>query len=428
MKLKHVISVHVIALILLSASVTFAEEAAPVVSRPVNGISGKIYEKHGGLVHGFLSVAEKYADNILYTPENEKRDLITLITPGIWLSLPGGKEEIPQTVTASSAPAGVVQSSLSSPSFRRLLMYASYTPEFEIYRKHTNENTESHLLEAGVRYRFRGDLSLGVLDQYDVSHDDRSSDHSRLLNTYKNNLFSVSAGYDVARDFSVEAGFSSFRVDYSAARNDFRDRRDTSADGTLSYHFTSKTSVFWEYEWVDISYDEAGLDDSREQNLLVGLRWDFTGKSAGIVRAGWGVKQFDSAIRGDEGAFRMDIQVEHHFTGDTGIVLDAYQRTEETNLLSADYRMSRGVNLAYTQKIRSWLQISLGGAFVSDTYEGGALSNPRERRYTLNAGAVYAFRKWFTCGVEYTFSRQDSDFAMNDYRSNEVVFRVTVSL
>ncbi len=413
-------------LLILVPFVVSAAGEMPVGTSPVDGISGAIFEKHGGFLHGFLSVGESYADNILYTSGDELEDFVTRVSPGIWFSIPGGQEEIPATATASSAPGGVVRSSLSSPSFRRLLAYLTYTPEFEFHREYSDENTDSHRAEASIEYRFRGDLSIGVLDRFEASHDDRRTDNSLLTNTYTNNLFRAFATYDVSSDISLDVTYSQFMVDYTRDRNLFRDRQDTSIGATLSYHTTAKTAVFAEYGWTDIAYDHTTLNDSREQNFLGGIRWEITEKSAGVIKAGWGTREWDGS-RGDEGTFRMEAQVEHRFTDTTRITIGAYQRTEETNITAADYLNSRGVSLRYAQKISSKLQASLGGAWQFRSYEG-AVNSDEEDTYFFNAGISYAFRKWLTSGIEYTFSRQESDFGLYDYTANEVVFRVTVSL
>jgi hypothetical protein len=411
----------------LAPSAVWAEGGEALGTSSEGGISGAIYGKHGGFAHGFLSVAERYADNILYTPEEEMDDFITTVSPGVWFSIPGGQEEISGTATASSAPGGVVKSSLTSPSYRRLLAYLAYTPEFTLYREHSDENTESHQLEASLEYRFRGDLTLGFLDRFDASHDDRQTDNTLLINAYRNNLFQVFATYDVSSDLTFDLICSHFLVDYTEDRNLYRDRRDMSVGGTLSYHLTSKTSLFAEYERVDMEYDNAGLRSSREQNFQGGLRWEITEKSAGVVKAGWGIRDWDLSQAGDEGSFRMDIQVDHRFTNTTRIAIGAYQRTEETNTLAADYRIGRGASFRYTQKIRSKLQAHLGGSWLFETYKGGA-GELKEETYACNTGLTYTLRKWLSAGLEYTFSRQTSDFELYDYTANEVVFRVAGSI
>lgn len=403
-------------------------EASPSTSQ--SHISGAIFEKHGGYVHGFLSVAEKYSDNVLYMPGYEVDDFITLVSPGIWVSIPGGKEEIPETTTASAAPGGVVRSSLTSPEFRRLLAYAAYTPDLEFYQEHSDLDIVSHDLEASCQYRFRGGLSIGVLGQAVSSYDDRRTSNSIRINEYDNQLLQIFAGYHMSPKLTIEAGYSQFLVDYNAGRNFFRNRTDESANGSLSYHISPKSSLFTEYEFVRIVYDGNSLNDSDENHLSGGWRWNITDKSSGLIKAGWGVKHFERPDIDNEGSFRLNVQIAHQFTAKTKISINAYRRTEETNILITDYLLSNGISFQYTQKIRSKLQVAIGASWMLRSYRGGpaAADTAEETLYAINAGINWAFRKWLTTGIEYTYNRRFSDFILSDYTTNEILFRITASL
>lgn len=392
------------------------------------GISGSIFETHGGYVHGFVSVAEAYLDNILYTATDKKGDIVTLISPGLWVSIPGGQEEIPKTTTASSVPGGVVQSSLSGPEFRRLLAYLAYTPEFEFYREYSEENTTIHQLQGSVEYRFPAGLSGGVMDQFEIDHDDRKSDSSVAINEYTTNLLEGFVTYELSPKISLELYASHYALDHNAVRNRFRNRIDYSAGGALSYALSAKTSLFGQYDLVVIRYEDDSLRNGEERSLSGGWRWDVTGKSVGSIQIGWGEKRFETPDMDNTSDLRVSVQLAHQFTAKTGVSVNAYRRTEESDLADSDYRLAHGIDLGYTQQVRSKLQLALGYSWSVQTYQGGTLADIADKAHAASAAVTYTLRKWCAAGIEYGYSRQISDREAFDYTANEVVLRLTLSL
>lgn len=391
-------------------------------------LTGDLFESHGGYAHGFLSVGETYCDNILYTPTDELADWVTRVSPGLWVSIPGGQEEIPNTATASSVPGGVVQSSLKSPEFRRLLAYLSYTPEFEYYRENSDENTTAHLLKASVEYRFPVWLSGGAAAHWRTTHEDRRTDNSLAINEYTSELFRGYGECQFSPRVSLEIFGSYYALDFDEDRNAFRNRIDYSAGGDLSYALTAKTDLFARCELVVLRYDEDWVRNGEERNIYGGFRWDVTDKSSGSIGIGWGKKDFVASGAEAETNFRVAVQIEHQFTAKTGISLDAYRRTEETNISFSDYRLTQGVDFLYTQQVRSKLLLSLEYFLAMETYRGGSISNLEEVIQMAGAGVTFAIRKWFSAGVEYTYSRRASDLDDLDFTANEVVLGLTLSL
>lgn len=431
--MKHHISVSItLALMMLFCSNLSAQEQEIAEGN----ISGGIFEREGGYFHGFLSLAELYSDNIYYTDQNKEQDFITRVTPGLWLMLPGGKERLPETATASVTPGGVVIRGAGDDSFRRLRAYLFYSPEFEMYADHSDENTQRHLAEGSVEYAFSGGLSIGLKNQYHYSNDERGSgmtSQTLELDKYANNLFSVFSVYRISPKLSLEADYSSFYVDYVASRNDYRDRNDASASGALFFQLFSKTAVFGEYEYVSITYDQDSAWNGDEQHFFGGLRWRITGKSAGMIKAGWGVKNFDLPGSEKENTVIYQARIQHAFTAKTGVALNAYRRTNESDIATADYAVTDKINLSYTQKIRTKVMTRLGMAYTRDSYsERSTGKNPESGRedelYDLTAAIHYAFKKWLTAGFEYTYADRGSNFEDYDYSTNEFLFKISGSL
>ncbi|MDX9787065.1 MAG: outer membrane beta-barrel protein [Desulfobacterales bacterium] len=399
-------------------------------------ISGAVFERAGGYCHGFLSVAELYSDNIYYSDRDNASDTITRITPGVWFVLPGGKERLPETATASITPGGVVIRGAGSESFRRLRAHLFYSPEFEVYADHSGENTQRHLAEGSVAYNFSGGLTLGVKDQYHYTNDERGAgvtSATLALDKYSSNLFSVFGAYPISSKLSVEADYSRFYVDYLAGRNDFRDRNDASASAALFFQLFSKTALFGEYEYVDIVYDSENVWDGDEHHFFGGLRWRMTGKSTGMIKAGWGLKNYDIDASEQENIGIFQAKIDYAFTAYTGMTISAYRRTNESNIETADYTVTDNLSVTYSQRIRKKIKASFELAYTRDSYNsnrmGENVAGDREDEiYDIVAAVNYAFRKWITAGVEYTHAERDSSFEDYEYSVNEFLFKISCSL
>ncbi|ESP92611.1 hypothetical protein PL2TA16_04117, partial [Pseudoalteromonas luteoviolacea 2ta16] len=88
-------------------------------------------------IHGYLSVAERWTDNLFYTSDDTDSDFVTHVTPGIRLSLPGTKEDLLAISTATTSPGGLTFDRLADPENRQFQAYLSYSPEMEFYHDHS---------------------------------------------------------------------------------------------------------------------------------------------------------------------------------------------------------------------------------------------------------------------------------------------------
>ena len=392
-------------------------------------ISGSIFEKHGGYFHGFLSIAEKYSDNILYENTNKKTDLITIVSPGIWISIPGSKDRLPQTDTASLTPGGIVTSSLDTGESRRLQASIVYSPVFEIYKDNSDEDSSQHLIEGRFQYRFSGGLTFGAKNQFNSAHDNRGSGFSQTLNEYSTNLTHMFASYDLTEKLTLKANLSTYSVDYTDNRNDDWDRKDNRISGSVYYHLTDKTSFFSEYEFISVGYDKKKMYDSDETSIIGGLQWHATDKSTGLFKFGWFDKRFQQSRSEDETSYRLEFQLNHWFTSKTLITIRAYRRATETNYFSTAYVVSDYAAIGYKQQLRSNLQLIIDGSYLTDDYQTKNMTDFQETYYRGSLGISYAFRLWFSAGCEYIYGHRNSEYGDDyGYTTSEILFRITASL
>jgi hypothetical protein len=292
-----------------------------------------------------------------------------------------------------------------------------------------------HTAEGGFTYNLASGISLDLRDTFLRSYD--TVDTSALVgpgevDRYKSNLFYLLTSYDTGNRFRVRFDYSHFLLRYDAERNFPRNRTDNSFSGYLYYKLKAKTSLFVQYSFVDIGYEEDTPLNSTEHNFYGGLLWEITAKSRGSVKAGYGIKDFSgSGIRNNNLIF--EAKVDHRFTPKTSLALTAFRKTDETNIPSTFFVLTQGVSANYQQLLTARVTGSAVLSYTNERYGsdlavGGITAKRTDNVYQASAGFQYEFRKWLKTGIVYVYTRNDSNFPEFDYSSNTLFFRVTGSL
>jgi|WetSurSiteA1Bulk_404760.scaffolds.fasta_scaffold03006_2 polysaccharide biosynthesis protein VpsM len=395
-------------------------------------VSGSVFGKRGGFVHPFLSITEYYTDNVFFSPDNTKDDFITVFSPGIWLALPHVYEKLLRIETSDVDPGGFSLSRYKPDEFQPYQAYLFYNADIEKFAKHSSEDAVNHKFEGFFQYNLRGGLSFEVMDQYIDSHDDRGTGINTELSEYKTNLANFIMMYRTASRFDFRIDTSYFLVNYDKSIDDYRDRYDLSLAAYIFYKATPKTRFFFEYEYLDITYDENILSDSREHHFFGGMQWDITAKSKGSVKAGYGKKDFASAEENADD-FIFEVQIDHHLTPKTSLMLRASRSTNETDVSTTDYVLSDTIELEYLQKITAKISADIKLSYTRDAYKDDFTYNGRTAKldddYYDGAFALqYKFREWLQADAGYIFMKRDSSFSEFDYTTNVFFFRLTGSL
>ena len=70
-------------------------------------ISGNIFGGKTGMLHPYLSLSQKYTSNVFKTSDNEEGNFITVVSPGLWIAVPGTKEKMVKIDTTNTVPGGL---------------------------------------------------------------------------------------------------------------------------------------------------------------------------------------------------------------------------------------------------------------------------------------------------------------------------------
>lgn len=409
-------------------------EQPPIGSTKERSASdAEMFGKKGGYVHPFLAVTEFYTDNVFYSKKDKKSDFGTVLSPGIWFTVPGVYEKLLVADTSVLSPGGFSLSRYKPETFKRYQTYLFYNADIELYSKENSGNFVNHKLEGLLQYNLRGGLTFELIDQFLFSHDLRGTGISSELDKFRTNLANFVVTYNVGDRFMLRLDYANYFVDYTASRNGFRDRNDNTASAYLFYLFRPKTSLFCEYEFVDVSYVKDIQSNSAEHHGFLGIQWDVTSKTKGSVKAGYGLKDFSRSDIKNSNDFIFEAQVDHKFTAKTSVLLKASRKTNETNISNTDYMVSDFIEAQYIQRLTGKITANAGLSYGRNAYHnefiyGGRTKKLKDDYITGMLALQYKFKEWLELDTGYLFSRRASSFPEFDYTNNSFFLRITGSL
>lgn len=388
--------------------------------------SKELFGKEGGYWHPFVGFHGFYNDNIYNTRDDRKDDFIFVMSPGVWLTVPRIQHKLLQVDSSNRSPGGFNVGRLTPESFRRYQTYFFYGADIEMFSKHSSENTVNHRAEGLLQYTMRNGLALELLNKFMFSHDTRGTGVSEELDKYRSNLTNFMAFYDTKKT-KLRFDYSHFLVNYDSSRNGFRDRHDNALSGEVHYKIKPKTSLFVQYQFVDISYQDDTLSDSNEHHFYGGIEWAVTAKSRGRMKAGYGLKDFSDSSIGDGNDFIFEAQIDHRFTPKTSVTVAALRKTNETNISTTDYMVTTGIRSEYTQQISRRLQGSAKLAYWNEQYKGnidyaGETGERHDNIYEGGLRLVYNVREWLNFDLGYLVTTRNSNFSDFNYVNNSILF------
>ncbi len=395
-------------------------------------ITGDIFGEEGGYFHPFLTVEAAYTTNIFFTDKNEESSVITTIAPGIWIALPRTREKLVSVSTSNSSPGGVEYSHLQADESRKLQTYFLYSPSFVFYSGFSDYNYTNHTLEGFFNYNFGFDVSLEIIDQYNIKSEINDDGQGKLLDEYQDNLFSVVASWEPSPKFKFRFDFSNYFTKFDKSVNGFRDRQDNSFAAYIFYRFKPKTSAFIEYEYAVIDYDSYSNSDSTEKRYYAGIDWEVSAKSKGRVKAGFLEKEFDlDSNRGEQG-FSMEAQLQHAITPKSTFIINANRKYHETKLLDSYFIETTGISAAFLLRFSRKWSGAINASYRRETYTGSDQNGTIDERvddiYGIGPAFKFDAKKWlvFEGGLHYT--ARDSNYDIYDYENGLIYLRMRIDL
>jgi polysaccharide biosynthesis protein VpsM len=420
-----------------------AADAQPIESSPApspylyqpeplerRATAAEVFGIRTGYLHPFLSVGEFFTDNLFNTPDDRRSEFVTVISPGIWVAVPGSRQPLIDIDTRNTAPGGLEVTRFRTEGERRFQGYGLYRADIRKHRNFSEEETTNHRVEGLLQANLRGGLSLELLNIFRKNYEAYGTGLTQEeLNTFESNLMRFSANYQMSPRLRLQANYGFFAIDYDALRNRFRERDDHTASALLFYRMLPKTSAVLMYRFADIDYDLSDLPDSREHQYLGGFQWVPNDRSRARLLLGKGEKRF-SDDRGSSDDLIGEAQFNLTFRPRTIFNLRAVRRTNETTIPGMRDMMSHRTRIEVVQRLRERVSAGIELSYARDRYRDGSLpagefSGRKDDYYGAGVNVGYSFRRWLNLSLGYSYVERQSNFGRFEYYSNNVFVNLT---
>ncbi len=397
----------------------------PEGQAPASGeVSSEVFGKESGRIHPFLIVQGRWTDNLFTTKTNKKKEFITTIAPGVWIAIPGNRTKLLSIDTRATSPGGLQLSRIEPEKSRRYQGYLLYSPEFELYTKHSKHNHVNHKAEGMLQWNLSSGLSFDLIDVYRQREDIAGNNIYDTLYRYSSNLLDLIATYQPSEKFIFRLSYSNYYLDYDEAINSFRDRIDNTFDVYGFYKIKPKTSLFLQYSRSYIDFDKNYILDSIENKYYAGINWAMTGKSRGRLKIGFIDKEFDHNSSEDQDGFSFELQTIHNLSAKRALQVNAFRNFNESDFISATSFYATGVDLGILQRFSKKWTGAFNVSFEKDSYNG---SDREDDFLRLGPAVRYKPKDWLFFDLAFYWTNCESNMDEYSYRVHELIGSITFS-
>jgi len=383
-------------------------------------LPGDIFGTKSGYFHPFLSLTGKYSDNIYRERDDTISDFSVVISPGIWIAVPGS-DKIILSVSSSTAQPGGLSTFLEKPeAFSRYQSYAFYGADIERFTKESDRNNIKQTANGFFQYNLRGGLSFNVYDKWIDSEDPLRYSEFIVADEYVSNLLGFIIDYNISEKFNLRLDLNNFYLSYNEDFNQFKDRTDNGLSLYGFYIYSPKTSLFAEYNIVDVNLDQETSPDSLQNSFYLGTIWNPTEATQLTGKLGYSQKDFSDEGKDSVDGFSFELKANHNFTEKTSISLFGAQKIYETKIPNTDYQNMRTLTATLTQKLTDKITCNLGLDYTENDYKSTTASgNDRDDTvYNIEPGIQYMIKRWLMLRAWYAYTDRDSSDDFFDYKEN----------
>ena len=348
-------------------------------------------------VHPYITADTAYTTNAFSTAGNRVDDYITTYTPGLSLELP----------------------------FRRHSLFLDYNIVDKNYKDFSDEDTTSRNAYGLLNLKVGSRLDVSISDTYIKGHEPRGSSATGSIEEFKNNIVDARIKHALVDVSSIEFGYSGSSWSFDTAANDFRERDENTLSVAIYLKVLPKTSVFVEYALKDVDYEVIepilGVTLDNETDFAqVGIKWDATGKSTGILKAGYSWRDYDDKTLGEHNTWVGSLEGVHNFDKYTTLTLTAARTLDETSLSGTRFTTSTGAFGELKHKFYRKFSLAARGSRTEVDFSDplATVEKRIDRVGTVGAGFGYDMQDSLTFALNYDHTKRNSNETAKDSIDN----------
>lgn len=420
---------------------------------PDEPTTDEIFGQPGGHLHPYLSLKGEWTDNLFNLDADETNNLLTVVSPGIWVGFPSMKQ-IPVSLTPhNTAIGGMRFSDPGSSSYDRFQAYLLGGLDYKNYSEDSDLNYTAWRIEGLFQYNLPAGISFRISDRFSYDRDRydigsflpedftvvdgtiyQTSLPSRIRDYYSNQA-NIAVKIDMSEKFSLLLDYVNFYLDYDEEENAWLDRSDNRYSCSINYTYSPKTSFFVEYDFADIRYDTDTRNNSSNNFYYGGLTWKGTAKTSLMAKGGYQVKEYDNNennLNKSNDTFVMEMDFIYLLTDKTKITAGLYKALEETDSVLSNGKDTLVAKVRYNQNfsqriqgiIEFWYEISDYENF-NRTESSDIFENRRDDRYLVRPAVQYIIRDWLMAELAYSFENRVSTESLFNYTTNTLSLRLS---
>lgn len=316
--------------------------------------------------------------------------------------------------------------------------YLSYELNDATYFSSDEDDYTDHFVEALASHEFTARHRLRGQYNYERMHDARGLGITEGQGANVNSV----AEQDIHRAFlrygfgarsarfniDVEAGYYSREFANFRSVGKFRDYDKLIGIGTFYWNLAPKTSALIEWRREEQEYDQTAATessrDSTDDKVQLGLRWDATYKTTGILKLGYQSRDFDSGQREDFDGFSGLLGVEWRPRSYSMVIINGGYSARDPDTFG-DYIEEATLDASWKYAFNERLYSQLGLGYTNESYTG---VDRDDDSLAASISGVYLWRRWFEAELGFSYEDQNSDLDEIEYDNSIVFLALTMSL
>jgi len=350
---------------------------------------------------GDMTVSEMWDSNIFLTPNSQKSDYITEISPRIFMDMPFGIDG-------------------------RHNFQVLYAAQLGSNARYSSQNYQDQ--EATGLLNFKLPFGYFAVRDFFNKTSDRSSTEFTDLIRRTDNQADVLFGTEFNK-LANEIDYTHFSRKFNSLDFQGFDYSEDVATDTLYYQLFPKTKALLEYNYGLINYTKDNSRDGHFNQVRVGLKGNLTGKTVGIAKVGYQERDYTKG-EGREGF--------NNIVSEVGLQSDLSERTllrlrlSNTAIESIYDNDSYYYNNSLTAELRQGMahNLTLVGLMGVDRnlYPEVGTIVAKRRHDTIWSGSLgveYQAREWVKAGLNYAYFEDLSNISEQCYRDNRITVSIT---
>ncbi len=293
-----------------------------------------------------------------------------------------------------------------------------------------DNSTNSEFKIAGDNYftaRARAAWSLGQVRSTDPRGSNNrpiSSEPDRWTSNNAQGLLIYGAPEAQGR-IEVDLGSQNKTYDNNRANTAINDLSTNGFGSRLFYRIGTRSLVLGEYRVAKADYASAlSKEDNTDQRFYVGLTWDATAATTGIVKLGRMTKDFDAAGRDTFSGESWEAAI--RWSPLTYSVVDFESKRSIADAAGFGiYQLTSGTNVTWNHQ---WSQVlsTRAGVGLLKTDFGGTSRTDNATNYGL--AVDYSLLRWLKVGLDWSLTDNSSNVPTSAFRRNVTMFTLNASL